>query len=126
MEELGNFSIIVDPMRQYTEVRLDGFLDTETVTRFDGEYRAAKARLKEDTSKHVTLIDVSQLKIQAQNVVSDFALMLSDPSIRSAKLAFVTGDAPAKMQLRRLVNDNAQMFDTMEQARAWLFAGSDD
>jgi hypothetical protein len=120
MEEIGNFSITVDTGRDYIEVRLIGFLDMQTVADFDESYRAAKARLDADRSRHITLIDISELKIQAQNVVSDFALMLSDPSIHSARLAFVTGDAPAKMQLRRLIGDNAALFDTMEEARQWL------
>jgi hypothetical protein len=120
MEEIGNFSITVDTGRDYIEVRLIGFLDMQTVADFDESYRAAKARLDADRSRHITLIDISELKIQAQNVVSDFALMLSDPSIHSARLAFVTGDTPAKMQLRRLIGDNAALFDTMEEARQWL------
>jgi hypothetical protein len=120
MEEIGNFSITVDKGRDYIEVRLIGFLGMQTVAEFDEAYRAAKARLGADRSCHITLIDISELKIQAQNVVSDFALMLSDPAIHSARLAFVTGDTPAKMQLRRIIGDNAALFDTMDEARNWL------
>jgi hypothetical protein len=76
MEEMGNFSVTVDPGRDYVEVELRGFLDPQTASDFNDEYRIAKARLSVDRSRHVTLIDVSGLKIQAQNIVSDFALML--------------------------------------------------
>jgi hypothetical protein len=120
MEEMGNFSVTVDPGRDYVEVELRGFLDPQTASNFNDEYRVAKARLSADRSRHVTLIDVSGLKIQAQNIVSDFALMLSDPSIQSARLAFVVADAPVKMQLRRLLHDHAAMFDTVDEARSWL------
>jgi hypothetical protein len=120
MEEMGNFSVTVDPGRDYVEVELRGFLDPQTASDFNDEYRIAKARLSVDRSRHVTLIDVSGLKIQAQNIVSDFALMLSDPTIMSARLAFVVADAPVKMQLRRLLHDHAAMFDTVDEARSWL------
>jgi hypothetical protein len=120
MEEMGNFSVMVDAGRDYVEVELRGFLDPQTASNFNDEYRVAKARLSADRSRHVTLIDVSGLKIQAQNIVSDFALMLSDPSIQSARLAFVVADAPVKMQLHRLLHDHAAMFDTVDEARSWL------
>lgn len=117
---MENFSVTVDPARDYIEAELRGFMDPKTVSDFNDEYRMAKARLSADRSRHVTLIDVSGLKIQAQNVVSDFALMLSDPTIQSARLAFVVADAPVKMQLRRLLHDHAAMFDTVDEARSWL------
>jgi hypothetical protein len=120
MEKMRNFSVTVDTGRDYIEVELMGFLDPQTASDFNDQYRNAKARLSSDRSRHVTLIDVSQLKIQAQNVVSDFALMLSDPTIQSARLAFVVGGAPVKMQLRRLLHEQAAMFDTVEDARNWL------
>ncbi len=120
MENLGNFSITVDPGRDCIEVQLRGFFDPQTASDFNDEYRIAKARLSADRSRHVTLVDVSGLKIQAQNIVSDFALMLSDPTIQSARLAFVVADAPVKMQLRRILQDNAAMFDTVDEARSWL------
>lgn len=120
MEEMDNFSVTADPVRDYVEVRLVGFLDLDATSDFNDQYRVAKSRLSDNRNRHVTLIDVSQLKIQSQNVVSDFALMLSDPSIQSARLAFVVGDSPVKMQLRRLLHGNAEMFDTTDEARDWL------
>jgi hypothetical protein len=122
MGEQDNFSITVDTARDYVEVFLRGFLDGEVVADFDAAYRAAKAQLSADRSKHLALIDITELKIQAQNVIADFGLMLSDPAIRSARLAFVVGESPAKMQLRRLVHENTATFDTVAEAQNWLFA----
>jgi hypothetical protein len=126
MGEKKNFSVNVDPLRDYVEVELRGFLDPQTASDFNDEYRIAKARLSANRNRHITLINVSELKIQAQNVVSDFALMLSDSTIQSARLAFVVAEAPVKMQLRRLLHDHAAMFDTVEEARTWLLRPFDE
>jgi hypothetical protein len=122
MDKNDNFSVNVDVARDYVEVKLSGFLDLATVAAFDEAYRAAKDKLSSDRSRHVTLIDVSELKLQSQSVVSDFALMMGDSSIQSARLAFVVGDSAVKMQLRRLAHERTALFESIDEARNWLLS----
>jgi len=62
------------------------------------------------------------MKIQTQDVVAEFRLMLSDPAYRSRRLAFVAAPTLARGQLLRALQDReARCFETIEAAEAWLF-----
>ncbi len=114
------FLITTYPEKCLTEVVFEGFLDQEEIREFGQAYHAAKASLPKGPEHHITIIDVTEFKIQSQPIADGFAAMLSNPAIRSNKLAFVLGDSPVRMQLRRMIGDNAKLFDDMDSARAWL------
>jgi hypothetical protein len=114
------FRISCSPEDDYIEVKLTGFLTPETGQKFAEAYIGAKAKLSADKSRHRTLFDLSELKIQTQDIVAQFGGMLADPSIRSARLALYVGDSAVRMQLKRIAHENTEIFDSLADAREWL------
>jgi hypothetical protein len=115
------FFVCADPEKSFTRVVLEGFLEPDEIKQFAAEFRQAKASLRQGPEHHVTLIDITGFKIQSQAVAEGFAAMLGDPAIRSRKLAFVAGHSPVRLQLRRMLHENAQIFEDQSSAEDWLF-----
>jgi hypothetical protein len=115
------FFISADPAKCFTRVILEGFLEPDEIADFAAEFRQAKMSLLQGPEHHLTLIDITGFKIQSQTVADGFAAMLGDPAIRSRKLAFVAGDSPVRLQLRRMLHENAQIFPDQPSAEGWLF-----
>jgi hypothetical protein len=119
----ANHSIVVDPVRCIVRASLNGFFSSGDVAGFARDQRGAYAALAGRIGQHVTLVDVSECKIQPQDVVEAFRALLNDPALMSRRIAFVTGSSPARMQIRRLINrDSARFFDDIAAAEAWLAA----
>jgi hypothetical protein len=122
MHDTQKYFISVDPTHCFTNVVLEGFLSPAEIAEFAADFRDAKTAHPKGTDHHLTIIDISQFKIQAQSVAEGFAGLLADPAIRSRRLALVVGDSPVKMQLRRMIHENARIFDDEGSANEWLFA----
>jgi len=119
----ANFHIEADPTRDLVRIRLSGFFTMDDVEGFLEARRMAHARLLCGRNRHLTINDVTGMKIQSQEIVAAFREMLSAPDYQSRRLAFVTGPTLARSQLMRtLVNRNARCFDDQAAAEAWLFS----
>ncbi len=119
----ANFSIDVDPARSVVRITLGGFFGAADVTSFAQAQIKAYAALPKTAERHLTLCDISACKIQLQEVVDAFRRLLDDPALMSRRIAFVIGNSPAKMQIRRMVNrDTARAFERAEDAERWLLA----
>ncbi len=119
----ANFHVEADPTRDLVRIRLSGFFTTDDIEGFLEARRLAHAQLRCGPNRHLTINDVTGMKIQAQEIVAAFRDMLSAPDYQSRRLAFVTGPTLARSQLMRtLVNRTARCFDDVESAEAWLFA----
>lgn len=115
------FSISVDVTSGTMRLYLQGLLTTADVADFARQQRAASASLRSHGGTCLTLCDVTECKIQAQEVVERFRTLLRHLCLRSRRIAFVTGASPAKMQVRRLIDrDAAGFFETHAEAEAWL------
>ncbi len=116
----AEFTIEPDPSVNLMRVRMAGFFSAANVDAFSAAYRTGLAKLRPD---QLTLVDITEMKIQAQDIVSAFASMLATPEIRSRKLAFVCGSTLARLQAQRLTDrPGVEFFRTVEDAEAWLFA----
>jgi hypothetical protein len=115
------FFISADPEKCFTYVILEGFLEPDEIADFAEKFKKAKASLLKGPQHHLTLIDIVAFKIQSQMVAEGFAAMMSDPAIRSQRLAFVAGDSPVRLQLRRMLHENSQIFPDRSSAEDWLF-----
>ena len=99
-----------------------GLFTAADIAAFLEARRRAHAELACAPNAHVTLNDLRGMKIQSQEAVAAFRLMLSDPAYRSRRLAFVAGQTLARSQLMRALGDrDARCFDNIEEAEAWLF-----
>lgn len=120
---VANFSFDVDPAQSVVRITLGGFFGAADVASFAEAQAKAYAILPRTGVRHLTLCDISACKIQLQEVVDGFRRLLDDPALMSRRIAFVTGNSPAKMQIRRMVNrDTARAFERLEDAERWLLA----
>ncbi|HEX8413997.1 MAG TPA: hypothetical protein VF637_08945, partial [Sphingomicrobium sp.] len=98
-------------------MKVGGLFTLNDVQAFAAEQRAAYAKLGTARGRHRTLCDVSECKIQLQEVFAAFRQLLEDPWLMSERMAFVTGGSPAKMQIRRLISrDSCRFFDGVREA----------
>ena len=115
------YAITIDPLSAFVRIKLGGFFALSDVQEFAAALARAYARLASGRGHHLTLCDVSECKIQPQEVVEAFRGLLTDRSLMSERLAFVTGGSPAKMQIRRLIaRDTCRFFEQADAAERWL------
>jgi hypothetical protein len=118
----GFFSIRVDPVHNIVRIRMSGFFTAEDIEAFLAERARAHRQLRCGPNEHLTLNDVSEMKIQSQEIVEAFREMLAAPEYRSRRLAFVSGSTLARGQLLRAATGrNVRCFDDAASAEAWLF-----
>ncbi|HEX8415552.1 MAG TPA: hypothetical protein VF637_16980 [Sphingomicrobium sp.] len=116
-----SFEITVDVASRLVRLKVGGLFTLDDVQAFAAEQRAAYAKLGTARGRHRTLCDVSECKIQLQEVFAAFRQLLDDPWLMSERMAFVTGRSPAKMQVRRLISrDTCRFFDGVREAEQWL------
>lgn len=122
MRGQGRYELDIDISRGMFKIRLIGFLDSETVHRLHAERRIAIARLGLPPHAHVSLCDLTECPIQSQETAAVFREIMSDPSLVSRRLAFVTGSALSSMQTRRIMarREGVACFDDASAAEAWL------
>jgi hypothetical protein len=119
----ANYSFHVDPARHVVRIKVGGFFGANDLVCFSQGLTRAYAGLPRAATRHLTLCDISDCKIQLQEVVDGFRRLLEDPQLMSRRIAFVTGTSPARMQIRRLVTrDTARVFDTVDVAEQWLLS----
>lgn len=113
------FEIDPDPRLNFVHIRMAGFFSMSDVEAFTIAYRTALMTLRPN---HLTLVDITDMKIQAQDIVSGFSTLLATPSIQSRKLAFVCGSTLARLQAQRLTDrPGVEFFRSTDDAERWLF-----
>jgi hypothetical protein len=118
----ATFSIHVEPQRDLVRIRMSGFFTQADIEDFLEARRKAHQQLRCAPNAHLTINDLSGMKIQAQDIVANFQAMLASPDYRSRRLAFVTGSTLARGQLLRAATGRyVRCFDDVATAEAWLF-----
>jgi sulfite reductase beta subunit-like hemoprotein len=121
----ANFAFDVDPRRDLVRITMSGFFQPADIVRYERARELAFARLRCAPNRHLTLCDVSAMKIQTQDVVNEFARLVADPRFVSRRMAFVTGSSLARLQTRRVAErDTIAYFSDLAAAEAWLFGES--
>lgn len=117
------FTISVDRRRGMVKIVMNGFFTADDIEDFLEARREAHASLGWPRYRHLTMNDVREMKIQAQEVVERFQNLLADPEYRSRRLAFIVGPTLARLQLERALagRDDARCFEDPAEAEAWLF-----
>lgn len=123
----GQFSIDVVQPLDLVRIRMSGFFTPADVDAFVVARCAAHGQLRCGANAHLTLNDISGLKIQSQDVVAAFQAVLSASDYRSRRLAFVVGPSLARGQLlRAFAGRDARCFETVGEAEAWLLYGDEE
>lgn len=121
----GRFSIDIEPARDLVEVVMTGFFTHAVVQQFIEARRVSYRQLR-CAPKHLTMNDVSGMKIQHQDIVAEFQAIVADPQYRSRRLAVVVGTSLARMQVRRMTNSRTTgTFVTKREALTWLLASEE-
>jgi len=119
----ASFSVQADRARDLVRIRMSGLFACDDIAAFLEARAKAHADLACAPNQHLTLNDLKGMKIQPQDAVMAFRLMLSDPAFQSRRLAFVVGQTLARSQLVRALNgrDQVRGFEEPGEAEAWLF-----
>ena len=118
---LARYTVSAEPARDLLRIELSGFFDSAALARFDAARRAAHKELRCLPNQHVVLVDVRQLQLQTQAAIGAARAIIAAPSTRARRLAFVTGSAAIRMQVRRLSErPDIRCFERLSMAEAWL------
>ena len=119
------FKIDVDETRRYGRVVLSGFWSEDTIDQYERALRQTFERLKQLGSPTRCLWDTTDMSVQSrvyaerlQQIVESLAALMPD------RRAIVVGNALARLQAQRAtaaVQEGHRMFETIEEAEAWLF-----
>jgi hypothetical protein len=117
----AKFSFAIDRPLGLIRITMTGLFTVEDVAGFLAARREAHAALGCAPNQHLTLNDVRAMKIQPQETVAAFHLLLADTEYRSRRLAFVVSPTLARSQLMRaLAGRYSRCFDDPWAAEAWL------
>lgn len=115
------YRIDVEPWG-FMRFTLSGFFDHEVFARFVAEREKAFAKLTCAPNAHLTLVDLRRCQLQPQVLAEAFKQLMSESHRRSFRMAFVFGDSPARMQVRRLLTERNDigLFTDEASAMGWL------
>lgn len=117
----AEFSIRVDIARHLVRITMSGFFLDEDIARFVAARNDAHRLLQSAPNEHLTLVDIRDMDIQAQETVGRFQQVLSDPATVSRRIAFVVARSLARMQVQRAAsNREARYFMDPQAAEVWL------
>ncbi|WP_426265332.1 hypothetical protein [Sphingomonas sp. PWP1-2] len=125
---MGNekFSIEIDAARRLLRLRLIGFWSNDDVVAFATAEQLAVAKLAGKTGEHLVLADLSEFKLQSQEVVKSCQSFIASARLSSKRLALVGGEGLAWIQIKRvMVRDRMQAFMNIADAEEWLFSNSE-
>lgn len=115
------YQFTVDPALSLIRIRMSGFFTPADIEGFLAARRVAHRELRCGINQHLTLNDVRDMKIQSQESVEAFRVMLADSEFRSQRLAFIVSPTLARTQLVRAIDQRvARVFEDAWEAEVWL------
>jgi hypothetical protein len=119
----AHFTILADPDRDLIQISMSGFFSPDDIQAFCDARATEHAKLHCGPNQHLTINDLTAMKVQSQDIVSGFQSLLADPAYRSRRLAFVVSRTLARSQLMRALNGrDAKCFENRADAEKWLLA----
>jgi hypothetical protein len=123
----AHFTVTANPANDLIRIKMSGFFAPDDVEAFYAARALEHAKLTCGPNRHLTLNDVTGMKVQAQDVVGAFQSLLADPAYRSRRLAFVVSRTLARSQLMRALDSRtARCFEDAAQAESWLLSAEED
>ena len=117
----AHFAISVEPIQHLLRIVMGGFFAENDIEALRLNLKDKLRALGCQANQHLTLCDVSLMRIQARAIVSSFSKVVGHPLFRSKRLAFVTGSSLARMQTRRLTDrEGVGFFNSVEDVERWL------
>lgn len=121
----GHFTIDTDAARGLLHVRMSGFYSLDDVARYHAAVDAASDALARPPARQTMICDISEMRIQSQQVVAAFQGVMGDARYRERRVGFVVASTLARTQLMRTIGDRkVQTFTNAGDAEAWLFGSA--
>ena len=118
--------VVVNRAQSLVSVTASGFVDEAGLLAAAADLHRAIRGLGDRAGRHVTLYDLTELKVASPGVLERFAAYWSDPQVALARrVALVTSSPLVAQQMGRVskVRDTLRVFAERREALAWLLAG---
>lgn len=112
-----------DPARKLVRTVMGGLLTVADVERFSREEQEAVRAMGLASGEFFLLVETRGNEVQSQEVVTAFQRLMLHSALKAKRIATVRAGALSTLQTRRIaaVRQSAQVFETVEDAQAWLF-----
>lgn len=119
--------VTADPARKLVIAHMSGFLALEEVEAFARDKDAAVKSMGLRSGEYLLLIDTAQAIIQPQEIVAAFQQLVAHSRYKARRIAVARRSSLTRLQTTRIlsIRDDAAVFDSIEDAERWLFAGDD-
>jgi hypothetical protein len=116
----ANFTITVQNELDLVRVSMSGFFFPSDVERFRHARDEAHLLLRSLPNQHLTIVDIREMKVQAQETVAAFQAVLGEKRHHGRRLAIVAGSSLARSQAKRASQRVVAYFAAVEEAEQWL------
>ncbi len=119
------FTITADPTLNLVTIIIGGFFAQPDIDAFEQARNVAHRELRCGPNQHLTLVDMREMLIQSQEAISGFQRVLNNHATKSKRIAIVTSQTLARMQVERAAERRDVQYFSGEPAKArkWLLAG---
>jgi hypothetical protein len=116
------FTITADPALNLVTIIMGGFFAQPDIDAFERARDIAHRKLRCGPNQHLTLVDMRDMMIQSQEAIAGFQRVLNSPAAKSKRIAIITSQTLARMQVERAaVRRDVQYFSgELAEARQWL------
>ncbi len=119
------FEIVANPKLDLVTITIGGFFAQPDIDAFEQARDVAHRELRCGPNEHLTLVDMREMLIQSQEAIAGFQRVLNNHTTKSKRIAIVTSQTLARMQVERAAERRDVQYFTGEpaEARKWLLAG---
>ena len=124
MIERAMIRVTADASRKLVIAHMSGFLSVEEVEQFSREQDAAVEAMGLRSEEYLLLIDTAEAIIQPQEIVAAFQQLVTSARYKARRIAVARKGSLTRIQTTRILNlrDDAAVFESIEEAEAWLFS----
>lgn len=124
------YEVRVDRERLLVDVTMSGFFTAEDIGWAGEQVRAAVQSLGAAAGRHVTLYDVSGMKVMDAEGLASLQRAILNPAVRpiwARRIAYVAVEALQRMQVRRMMalREGTALFSDRQAALDWLLREDD-
>lgn len=122
------FDVTPDHDLRMLRLAVHGFWDQSVMAAYVAEVRRAMADLRRTGGCRYILVDMSGYPIQPKEIAEAHgALLRSSRNMDGIRVALVMQSVLSRLQANRLAAEAGhEIFDSREEAEAWLFAGGSE
>lgn len=122
---IPHFKIIANPPLDLITITIGGFFTQPDIDAFEKARNDAHRELKCAPNQHLTLVDMREMLIQSQEAIAGFQRVLNNHATKSKRIAIVTSQTLARMQVERAAERRDVQFFSGDptEAREWLLTG---